>query len=38
MCMALAPVPSQVYFKNVAFVETERVFRGMIDWQEEYGC
>jgi hypothetical protein len=31
------PVPSQVYFKNVALDETERVFRGTIEWQEEYG-
>jgi hypothetical protein len=31
------PVPSQVYFKNISLDETERVFRGTIEWQEEYG-
>jgi hypothetical protein len=31
------PVPSQVYYKNIAFDETEHVFRGTIEWQEEYG-
>jgi hypothetical protein len=32
-----SPVPSQVYFKNVALDETERIFQGTIEWQEEYG-
>lgn len=31
------PVPSQVYFKNISFNESERVFRGTIEWQQEYG-
>ena len=31
------PIPSQVYFKNISFDESERVFRGTIEWQQEYG-
>ena len=35
--MMSTPVPSQVYFKNTSFDESMRVFRGTIEWQQEYG-
>jgi hypothetical protein len=31
-----SPVPSQVYFQNTSLNETERVFCGTIEWQEQY--
>jgi len=31
------PVPSQVYFKNMSFDDSERVFRGSIEWLQEFG-
>lgn len=31
------PVPSQVYFRNMSFDETEKIFRGTIEWQQDHG-